>query len=185
MYCTQETKELLDEIACLKGQLKKREEEAEELSASMAAANARLEQQATWAKTLEEEAKAGMVEAQEESKRLRELLSAAESGQEAAAAARARQVQVLQEEVRRSAGEARRLERLGEEAHMARGLAQASATKSQAELRALKLLLPSDPELPGMIAGTSASFTPPLSISLPSYLVESKLHVYCCMLLHV
>lgn len=151
----------------------------------MAAANARLEQQATWAKTLEEEAKAGMVEAQEESKRLRELLSAAESGQEAAAAARARQVQVLQEEVRRSAGEARRLERLVEEAHMARGLAQASATKSQAELRALKLLLPSDPELPGMIAGTSASFTPPLSISLPSYLVESKLHVYCCMLLHV
>lgn len=151
----------------------------------MAAANARLEQQATLAKTLEEEAKAGMVEAQEESKRLRELLSAAESGQEAAAAARARQVQVLQEEVRRSAGEARRLERLVEEAHMARGLAQASATKSQAELRALKLLLPSDPELPGMIAGTSASFTPPLSISLPSYLVESKLHVYCCMLLHV
>ena len=153
----------------------------------MAAANARLEQQATLAKTLEEEAKAGMVEAQEESKRLRELLSAAESGQEAAAAARARQVQVLQEEVRRSAGPppARRLERLVEEAHMARGLAQASATKSQAELRALKLLLPSDPELPGMIAGTSASFTPPLSISLPSYLVESKLHVYCCMLLHV
>ena len=151
----------------------------------MAAANTRLEQQATLAKTLEEEAKAGMVEAQEESKRLRELLSAAESGQEAAAAARARQVQVLQEEVRRSAGEARRLERLVEEAHMARGLAQASATKSQAELRALKLLLPSDPELPGMIAGTSASFTPPLSISLPSYLVESKLHVYCCMLLHV
>ena len=151
----------------------------------MAAANARLEQQATWAKTLEEEAKAGMVEAQEESKRLRELLSAAESGQEAAAAARARQVQVLQEQVRWSAGEARRLERLVEEAHMARGLAQASATKSQAELRALKLLLPSDPELPGMIAGTSASFTPPLSISLPSYLVESKLHVYCCMLLHV
>ena len=151
----------------------------------MAAANTRLEQQATLAKTLEEEAKAGMVEAQEESKRLRELLSAAESGQEAAAAARARQVQVLQEEVRRSAGEARRLERLVEEAHMARGLAQASATKSQAELRALKLLIPSDPGLPGMIAGTSASFTPPLSISLPSYLVESKLHVYCCMLLHV
>ena len=151
----------------------------------MAAANARLEQQATLAKTLEEEAKAGMVEAQEESKRLRELLSAAESGQEAAAAARARQVQVLQEQVRWRAGEARRLERLVEEAHMARGLAQASATKSQAELRALKLLLPSDPELPGMIAGTSASFTPPLSISLPSYLVESKLHVYCCMLLHV
>ena len=151
----------------------------------MAAANARLEQQATLAKTLEEEAKAGMVEAQEESKRLRELLSAAESGQEAAAAARARQVQVLQEQVRWRAGEARRLERLVEEAHMARGLAQASATKSQAELRALKLLLPSDPELPGMIAGTSASFTPPLSISLASYLVESKLHVYCCMLLHV
>ena len=168
MYCTQETKELLDEIACLKGQLTKGEEEAEELSAQMAAANARLEQQAMLAKSVEDEAKAGMVEAQEESKRLRDLLSAAKSGQEAAAAARARQMQVLQEQVRWSAGEVRRLERLVEEAHMARGLAQASATKSQAEVRALKLLLASDSELPGMIGGSSASFTPPRSTS-PSH----------------